>query len=198
MEKVGWLSVTADGIELSNFGRHNGETAKSRALTAKRVAKHKANAKDNEEGNGKGNAATVTAPLPKEEKRREEIKTTVPNGTDAGASQIADGIDAKDAIWQIAVPWLIERHVPDKSARSLMGAAVKVLDEGGAWALCQRMMDERPMEPAAWLAAALNAQAKVGAPGKGGRPMNKQEALEARNRQIAMEAVAEISGGLGQ
>lgn len=60
MEKVGWLSVTDDGIELSNFGRHNGETAKSRALTAKRVAKHKANAEANATGNDKGNAANVT------------------------------------------------------------------------------------------------------------------------------------------
>lgn len=74
MEKVGWLSVTDDGIELSNFGRHNGETAKSRALTAKRVAKHKANAEANATGNDKGNAANVTGELPREEKRREEKK----------------------------------------------------------------------------------------------------------------------------
>ncbi|WP_434033571.1 hypothetical protein [Cupriavidus sp. a3] len=72
MAKVGWLNISDAGLSLPNFGRHNGETAKSRALTAKRVAKHKANAKGNEEGN----AATVTEELPREEKRREESSTT--------------------------------------------------------------------------------------------------------------------------
>lgn len=39
---VGWLSVSSDGICLSNFDLHNGATAKARAETARRVAKHKA------------------------------------------------------------------------------------------------------------------------------------------------------------
>ncbi|CAJ0737663.1 hypothetical protein R77592_04397 [Ralstonia mannitolilytica] len=69
MAKVGWLIVSDDGISLPNFDRHNGETAKSRALTAKRVAKHKANSK----GNDAGNADSVTSPLPKEDKNKEEV-----------------------------------------------------------------------------------------------------------------------------
>ena len=60
----GWMTET-DSLTLPNFDRHNGQTAKNRALTAKRVAKHK-----------KSNADTVTpsvnSALPKEEKRREE------------------------------------------------------------------------------------------------------------------------------
>jgi hypothetical protein len=77
-------------------------------------------------------------------------------------------LDAKDAIWQIAVPWMVARQVKDGNARSLMGAAVKVLGDIEAWALCQRMMQERPMEPAAWIAAALNAKTKIAAvAGKG-------------------------------
>lgn len=60
----GWMTET-DSLTLPNFDRHNGQTAKNRALTAKRVAKHK-----------KGNADTVTPSvnnaLPREEKRREE------------------------------------------------------------------------------------------------------------------------------
>lgn len=32
MERVGWLRFMDDGIEVPNFGRHNGETAKSRAM----------------------------------------------------------------------------------------------------------------------------------------------------------------------
>lgn len=82
---------------------------------------------------------------------------SVPDGTDAGASPpIPPGLDAKDAIFQIAVPWMVERGVPDKSARSLMGGAMKQLGDDGAWDLAQRLMQERPVEPAAWLAGAIN------------------------------------------
>ncbi|WP_066735688.1 hypothetical protein [Cupriavidus sp. D384] len=124
---------------------------------------------------------------------------SVPDGTDADASLVtADGIDAKDALWQIAVPWMIERQVPDKSARSLLGAAVKVLREEGAWLLCQRMMQERPMEPAAWLAAALNAQTKISAVASKGTGLNRQEALEQRNRQIAAQLSEEFHKGVPQ
>lgn len=68
MRDVGWLVADDAGLSLPNFERHNGATAKNRALTAKRVALHKANAKGNAEGNG----ASVSGALPKEEKRREE------------------------------------------------------------------------------------------------------------------------------
>lgn len=61
---VGWLTVGEHGITLPNFDRHNGKTAKTRALTAKRVAKHK----HLQEGNGQ---LTLGA-LPREEKSREE------------------------------------------------------------------------------------------------------------------------------
>jgi hypothetical protein len=67
MEKVGWLHIDDDGsVTLPHFDTHNGETAKQRGLTAKRVAKSKA--KSNAEANGK---VTYYA-LPREEKRREE------------------------------------------------------------------------------------------------------------------------------
>lgn len=73
MEKVGWLLITEDGLSLPNFERHNGKTAKDRALTAKRVANHKANA----QGAAKGNGSIVSGALPREEKRREEEKPPV-------------------------------------------------------------------------------------------------------------------------
>lgn len=71
VHSVGWLSITETGISLPNFERHNGNTAKSRALTAKRVANHKANAK----GNAQGNAETVSDALPREEKKREDTSS---------------------------------------------------------------------------------------------------------------------------
>lgn len=68
--QAGWMEEKGSLI-LPNFDRHNGQTAKNRALTAKRVKKHK-------ETNAKGNDGSVTEvtdeTLPKEEKRREEKK----------------------------------------------------------------------------------------------------------------------------
>lgn len=80
LEKVGWLARRPDGtLTFPNFDRHNGTTAKSRALTAKRVAKHK---KGNATGNATGNAPGVTSAhpsaLPREEKsKNKEIRALV-------------------------------------------------------------------------------------------------------------------------
>ena len=60
--KVGWMIEKKDGLVIPNFARHNGETAKKRALTHKRVAKHR-------------NAPSVTKALP--EKRREEKRRVI-------------------------------------------------------------------------------------------------------------------------
>lgn len=66
--QVGWLEETAAGFCFPNFDRHNGNSAKTRALVAKRVEKHR---KPTEQVKRKCNAETVTLALP--EKRREEI-----------------------------------------------------------------------------------------------------------------------------
>lgn len=82
MISVGWM-IEEDGVIcLPNFDRHNGKTAKNRALTSKRVAEHKAsNAKVTQKVTKdfeKGNAASVTIALPREEKRREEKNKEIP------------------------------------------------------------------------------------------------------------------------
>lgn len=67
---VGWLDVTDKGIKFPKFSRHNGKSAKKRALTARRVATHKKR---------KGNAVVTLTALPREEKRR-DITPIVPLG----------------------------------------------------------------------------------------------------------------------
>lgn len=62
---VGWLQVRSGSLVIPNFDRHLAESAKTRALTAKRVSKHKTK---------KSNGDSVTSALPREEKRREEDK----------------------------------------------------------------------------------------------------------------------------
>ena len=61
LRKVGWMEGRDGALTFPNFTEHNGQTAKTRANTAKRVEKHR-------------NAASVTQALP--EKRREEKSIT--------------------------------------------------------------------------------------------------------------------------
>lgn len=72
MIEAGWMIEENGRIRLPNFDRHNSQTAKTRALTAKRVASHK----------GKSNASSVTtcvsSALPREDKIREEVNTHTP------------------------------------------------------------------------------------------------------------------------
>jgi len=70
MISAGWMNEKNGVLTLPNFERHNGETAKARALTAKRVAKHK------EKGNAVANATLTVGALPREEKRRGEKRET--------------------------------------------------------------------------------------------------------------------------
>ncbi len=96
MRSVGWLCIHESGINLPNFDRHNGNTAKSRALTAKRVAHHKANAK----ANATGNAETVSDALPREEKRRDTSTTDVVDEKPAARTRPAvrpDGVS--ESVW---------------------------------------------------------------------------------------------------
>ncbi|MHC4181119.1 MAG: hypothetical protein ACYSWU_26780, partial [Planctomycetota bacterium] len=65
MREVGWLETDNGGISIPKFDRHISESAKQRALTAKRAAKCRA---------GKRNAGDVTSALPREEKRRDKRK----------------------------------------------------------------------------------------------------------------------------
>lgn len=66
MSLCGWLTQDGETLTLPNFGRHNGKTAKTRALTAKRVAAH--NAKANAKANEKTNDDVTRHALPREEK----------------------------------------------------------------------------------------------------------------------------------
>lgn len=80
---VGWMIRTPNGIEIPNFTRHNGETAKSRALAALR----KANQRKKELNDPNQRDASVTnvtvmsrserdKSVTREEKRREETESS--------------------------------------------------------------------------------------------------------------------------
>lgn len=152
LKAVGWIDETHEGVRLPNFDRHNGETAKKRALTAKRVAKHKssANAKGNAGGNAKGNAINVTEALPREEKRREE--DSVAKATVGEPPKVTD---PDEIIFGYGVPLLTNAGTAEKQARSFLGGLRK--NHGDA-VLIDKLRDclkAKPLQPLEWLAAAM-------------------------------------------
>lgn len=84
LESQGWLTRDGGAVHFPKFDRFNSQGAKSRALTAKRVAEHKS------KSNAKANGASVSGALPREEKRREEESSSplpprhLPPGLEAG------------------------------------------------------------------------------------------------------------------
>jgi hypothetical protein len=138
MAKVGWLIVTDDGISLPNFERHNGETAKSRALTAKRVSKHKGNAK----GNASSVSGSLESELPRKEKNREDKKQNTARVTAlSSADLVADGVEENVAQEFIAmrakkrapltpIAWTGIKAEAKKAGWELQDAVAKCLARG--------------------------------------------------------------------
>lgn len=100
MCSIGWLEDCAGGVSIVNFDDHNGSSAKKRAMTAKRVAKHRdSNAVETQE-QSKGNDdvthdalqmddVCVTGALAREREREIDIKAPpivppgyIPSGVD--------------------------------------------------------------------------------------------------------------------
>lgn len=71
MALCGWLEQKDLVLSLPKFDRHNGKTAKNRALTNERVAKSRA------KSNAECNDQSVTKIVTREEKRREEVNTSI-------------------------------------------------------------------------------------------------------------------------
>lgn len=85
MIACGWLTATEEGFEFPNFARHNGKTAKTRGLAAKRASKHRC--QTSRESNASRNGPSVTNALPREEKSKRRDPpppTPSPPVTDSG------------------------------------------------------------------------------------------------------------------
>ena len=106
MAVEGWAFIEGGGVQLPRFDRHNGETAKQRALTAKRVAKSRLG---NDSGNGQCNVAVVTPSLAIEEKSIEEVEARATVQSAAPTAPL-DGLGIEgefpkpDAPGQVEVP----------------------------------------------------------------------------------------------
>ena len=78
MAFVGWLEQRDKVLVMPKFERHTSESAKARALTADRVAKHKAKA--NAQTNVHGNDDAVSKSVPREEKDKNRNTPITPKG----------------------------------------------------------------------------------------------------------------------
>jgi hypothetical protein len=87
LEEVGWLDHDGAVLTIPKFERHNGESSKKRALSAKRVASFKQRT---------ANAKSVTSALPREEKSREEKIEEIPP-TPFSLPPILDSQEFRDA-----------------------------------------------------------------------------------------------------
>lgn len=159
---VGWLEHNGQNLSLPNFSNHNGETAKKRSLGKNRTQKYRSNAESNAE------SVTKTSP----EKRREEKIYTVSKDTGVASD--------REKIFAFGIPLLTSAGIKESQARSFFGKLIK--DNGDAAVAdalreCFRM---KPIQPLEWLVAALNGSSRP--------QMNKQEALEASNMEIARRA----------
>lgn len=92
MRSVGWLVGEDGNLSLPNFERHNGKTAKERAVTNRRVAKSRSGkGSRNDDGVTDVTAAPLQKPLPEKRERREEAVTP---DTPLQASEIPEGFTA--------------------------------------------------------------------------------------------------------
>ena len=112
--------------------------------------------------------------------------TSVPIGTEASPRQAEkifdtpEGLSHQDALFRIAVPWLVSRGVKDSNARSLLGGAAKQLGSDGAWLLAAECMDVQPVDAVAWIAGAIKSRMKPPktAPYESPRDKSRRETYE--------------------
>ena len=90
LRKVGWLEGQDSALSFPRFAEHNGQTAKNRAETNKRVARHR-------------NANTVTnvTPKPLPEKRREEKSIREREEAENLAIKLSDAMQAAWTKWKL-------------------------------------------------------------------------------------------------
>lgn len=107
MVRAGWMSDDGVSIGLPNFERHNGQTAKNRALTAVRVANCK------RKGNGDGNDELTEGALPRIDKKRIDKKEDQKKETHRAPRSVTVSVDELVSTYgvdkQVADDWMTVR-----------------------------------------------------------------------------------------
>jgi hypothetical protein len=162
MMEAGWLVAADGGVSFVNFDRHNGETAKKRAQTARRVQRHRAQGDTPAGDTAERNAASVTSGVTKSlpEKRREDslyisgaklanteplniaeqkasnehLTTLLESGRTTGAE-----IEQREDVQKYAAEWI--RHLEEKAVDKV--PYVGTAHHGEFWALLHEIGPDR-------------------------------------------------------
>lgn len=188
--KVGWLRVRTGGVEIPKFDLHNSQTAKERALTAKRVAHNR---------RSKCNGAPVTAPLP--EKRREEKSKQDPPTPPRGEGRAVDSLDRLfDRFWR-AYPNKVAR-VPaarawdelnvDETLLGEMLAAIEAQKRTDCWKRGKIPKPENWLRDERWRDEVIGEKPKESARDRTERQRRERQARTPDGPTVGLEAVNEI------
>lgn len=158
LSAAGWLEIDEDGqkITVPNFERHNGESAKARALKTKRQAKWRLNRVD-------GAASTKASP----EKRREDKKERSPLSpliSENGDASTPDSEPDKHGIPGIVFDAYVYRAVAINTEGHRHLPVPRALTADWAAKIRTRLHDR------AWLGHYHEALAKLPIPGDGWQP----------------------------
>jgi len=155
----GWIQGRADK-EMAKMGEKSAKAAES---AKKRWGKDANAMRTHTEGSATHNTVHTT---------QDTKHNSVAKATGAKAPLTTDEI-----IFGYGVPLLTNAGTPDKQARSFLGGLRKSHGDDALVDALRDCIKAKPLQPLEWLAKALP---PIGAPPK----LNKQEALEARNREV--------------
>lgn len=179
MVSIGWITETPQGIVIAKFEEHNGTSAKRRATDAQRKANSRnvsASDADKAQTEDGQNTPTLGA-REREEKRREEENTT-PIGVGGDAAKSAADL-TKDELWKAGKSLLEQSGMPKAQCGSFVGRLVKDYGDVIVVDAVRSAVLARPADPVEYLKATCMRTAGQRA------PVNRQEALEQRNRSVA-------------
>lgn len=120
--------------------------------------------------------------------KKQETRTidSVPKGTGGQAAKMTD---PAEIIFGYGLSMMVNAGTSEKQGRSFLGGLRKAHGDVELIDKLRACAKARPLQPLEWLAAALPPPMLKGS---GDRNLNKQEALEARNRAVGDEWVAEM------
>lgn len=171
--EVGWLEERPEGVSIVRFEEHNGASAKSRAMDAKRKAdvRKVSGSQPDKSRTENGQIRTSTGA-----RERDRERDSVPNGTGAVAPSEAELTKAE--LWSAGKSLLQSQGMPLPQCGSFVGKLVKDYGDAVVVEVVRSAVVQRPADVAEWMVAACRRSAGSRA------PPNKQEALEARNRGV--------------
>ena len=191
--EIGWLVDGEAGVIIVKFEEHNGESAKKRCQTAKRVANHRAGNADVTQGALQTEGKSVTGALAREEKEKSNTSPSLRSGETRARRAVPESIDPEV---------LVSAGFDAKTAAEFIAhkASQKAPLTQRAWTDHQRESVK-----AGW--SCLQAAEKVMAKGwkgfeakyvQGESPMSRAppESFRAQELRIAEQRVAQLTGGL--